>query len=103
MFRSYTFDLSIYSSQLQRQHLLYCNILPQDEESTRKPSDAELKLVLTSLLSSRAVLVEEGASVSRKPEGDRKVLLNLEPAEIQRVLSEGGEAWKDALQINKES
>jgi origin recognition complex subunit 1 len=49
-------------------------------------------------VASRAMLVEEGAAVSRKPDGEKKVLLNLEQGEVERVLSEvGGQRWKNIL------
>jgi origin recognition complex subunit 1 len=67
-------------------------------DPSRKPSPSELGLVLDSLVASRAMLVEEGVATSRKPEGDRLVILNLEQAEVERVLSEvGGQRWKNVL------
>jgi origin recognition complex subunit 1 len=44
------------------------------------------------------MLIEEGPAASRKASGDRKVLLNLEQGEVERVLSDcGGSRWKNAL------
>jgi origin recognition complex subunit 1 len=74
------------------------NVLPGQYEPSRKPTPNELSLVLDSLLASRAILMEDGLSVSRKPEGDRRVLLNLDQGEVERVLSEeGGQRWKNVL------
>jgi hypothetical protein len=44
----------------------------------RKPTSAKLLLVLDSLVSSRAVVVEEGVLVARKSDGERRLLLNIE-------------------------
>ena len=46
-------------------------------------------MILDGLLASHAVLIEDAsvASVARKPEGERKVVLNVEQIEVQRVLS----------------
>ena len=44
------------------------------------------------------MLVEEGASAAKKPDEDRKVMLNIEQNEVERVLGEvGGEIWKKVL------
>ncbi|KAG5643692.1 hypothetical protein DXG03_009741 [Asterophora parasitica] len=84
--------------EVQHQHLIYMNVLTSPTDSSRKPTPSELALVLDTLVASRAMLVEEGAAVMRKAEGERKVLLNLEPSEVERVLSEvGGERWKNVL------
>ncbi|KAF5376959.1 hypothetical protein D9615_007258 [Tricholomella constricta] len=84
--------------EVQHQHLIYMNVLTSPTDPSRKPTPSELMLVLDALVASRAMLVEEGAAVSRKPEGERKVLLNLEPSEVERVLSEvGGSRWKNVL------
>jgi origin recognition complex subunit 1 len=54
--------------------------------------------VLDSLVSSRAIVVEEGALVARKPEGERRLLLNIELSEVRRVLGDiGGQRWKNLL------
>lgn len=56
--------------------------------------------MLDSLLASRAMLIEDGTVAQRKPEGDRRVVLNLEQIEVERVLSElGGQMWKNALGV----
>jgi len=74
------------------------NILPGDDEPTRKPTQSELSFVLDSLLASRAILVEDGLAVSRKPEDEKKVVLNLEQGEVERILGEeGGHRWKNVL------
>lgn len=66
----------------------------------RKPTFGELNYVLDSLLASRAMLIEDGAVAQRKPEGERRVMLNLEQIEVERVLSElGGQRWKNALGV----
>jgi origin recognition complex subunit 1 len=44
------------------------------------------------------MLMEDGAVAARKDEDDRRVLLNLEQGEVERVLGEvGGSNWKNAL------
>jgi origin recognition complex subunit 1 len=74
------------------------NFLPDQDESSRKPTQSELSLVLCSLVTSRAVLMEDGVTVSRKPEDERKLVLNLEREELQRVLGDtGGKMWKNIL------
>jgi origin recognition complex subunit 1 len=84
--------------EVQHQHMLYTNILADD--STRRPSPIELRRILDSLLASHAVLLEDGGSVSRKPEGERRVMLNIEQSEVERVLGEiGGQRWKSALGV----
>ena len=91
---SFTYD------QVQHQHVVYTSILTGDDDPTRKPTFAELNGVLDSLVASRAMLIEDGAAVQRKPAGDRKVMLNLEQIEVERVLSEiGGQMWKNALGV----
>ncbi|KAF8150196.1 P-loop containing nucleoside triphosphate hydrolase protein, partial [Crassisporium funariophilum] len=85
-------------SEVQHQHLTYMNVLTSENDSTRKPTPAELLMVLDSLVSSRAVVVEDGVAVARKPEGDRRMLLNIEQSEVERVLSDvGGQRWKNVL------
>ncbi|KAG5338844.1 hypothetical protein C0989_006009 [Termitomyces sp. Mn162] len=84
--------------EIQHQHLVYMNLLPSPSDPTRKPTPAELTIVLDSLVASRALLIEDGPAVLRKPEGDRLVILNLELSEVERVLSEvGGTNWKNVL------
>lgn len=74
------------------------NVLPVDDEPTRKPSWSELESVLESLVASRAMLLEDGAAASRKAPGERKVVLNLEQGEVERVLGDvGGQRWKNIL------
>jgi origin recognition complex subunit 1 len=68
------------------------------DKTTFKPSRAELALVLESLLASRAMLMEDGLAATRKSEGDKLVMLNLEQGDVERVLGEvGGTRWKNAL------
>jgi origin recognition complex subunit 1 len=44
------------------------------------------------------MLIEDGLAATRKSEGERRVVLNLEQAEVERVLGEvGGARWKSAL------
>lgn len=51
-------------------------------------------------MASRAMLCEEGAIVAKKGPDERRVVLNLEHAEVERVLGEvGGIKWKNALNI----
>ncbi|KAJ7497064.1 P-loop containing nucleoside triphosphate hydrolase protein [Mycena latifolia] len=64
----------------------------------RMPTPNELALVLDSLVASRALLMEGGAAALRKAEGERKVLLNLEQGEVERVLGDvGGDQWRNIL------
>ncbi|KAI5120698.1 hypothetical protein M0805_007661 [Coniferiporia weirii] len=94
---------------LQRQHLLYTDLLTNAGDSTRKPSPSELRLVLDSLLASHAVLAEDtlsrgtgagAAGAGRRAEGERRVVLNVEQGEVQRVLGDmGGARWKGALGV----
>ncbi|KAJ2916784.1 hypothetical protein MD484_g3647, partial [Candolleomyces efflorescens] len=84
-------------SDVQYQHLNYIGALT-GSDSSRKPSVAELTMVLDSLVASRAILLEDGATVARKPTGERRLLLNIDQIEVERVLSDvGGQAWKNAL------
>ena len=73
------------------------NVLTGAGDPTRKPTPGELAMVLESLAASRVMLIEDGAAASRKAEGDRKVILNLEQGEVERVLCEFGTRWKNAL------
>ena len=73
-------------------------MLTSDEESRRKPTPAELRMVLDSLVASRAIVLEDGPSIVRKPEGERRLLLNIEQGEVERVLGDiGGTRWKNVL------
>ncbi|KAM6490744.1 P-loop containing nucleoside triphosphate hydrolase protein [Amanita muscaria] len=82
--------------EVQNQHLIYMNVLPSERDSSRKPTTGELGVVLDSLVAARALLVED-QSLARQ-DGERRVLLNLEQSEIERVLSEmGGTGWKNVL------
>ncbi|PFH48309.1 hypothetical protein AMATHDRAFT_150197 [Amanita thiersii Skay4041] len=88
--------------EIQHQHLIYTNVLPSESDhhsssSSRKPTPAELRMVLDSLVATRALLIEDGAGIERKAEGERRVLLNLEQNEVERVLSEQGGVWKNVL------
>ena len=47
------------------------------------------------------MLIEDGTTAHRKPTCERKVVLNLEQIEVERVLSEiGGQMWKNALGVS---
>lgn len=60
----------------------------------------ELGIVLDSLLASHAMLIEEGSITAKKAPGDRRVLLNVESTEVQRVLGDmGGPRWKNVLTV----
>jgi origin recognition complex subunit 1 len=73
-------------------------VLASTLDATRRPSAAELSLVLESLVASRAMLLEDNVAVSRKPDGERRVILNFEMIEVERVLGEvGGSTWKNVL------
>ncbi|KAF8557656.1 P-loop containing nucleoside triphosphate hydrolase protein [Imleria badia] len=83
--------------EVERQHLIYVETLGEGV-STRAPTLGELTFVLDSLLASRAMLMEDGFTAARKPVGERKVILNLEQAEVERVLGDaGGPLWRSAL------
>lgn len=69
-----------------------------EDVSTCAPTLGELTFVLDSLLASRAILMEDGFTAARRPVGERKVILNLEQAEVERVLGDvGGALWTSAL------
>lgn len=57
-------------------------------------------MVLDSLVATHAVLCEEGTVVGRKSEDERRVVLNVEYAEVERVLGEvGGIKWRNAMNV----
>ncbi|KAI1786444.1 P-loop containing nucleoside triphosphate hydrolase protein [Ganoderma leucocontextum] len=86
-------------AEVENQHRIYLNLLAEDEPR-RRPSADELAHVLDALLSSHALIAEEGAAVARRPEGERRVALNLEYVEVERVLGEvGGAKWRNALNV----
>ena len=93
--------LTSISPQIQRQHLIYATALaPSDSELLKpyQPTPHELRCVLDTLVASRALLVEEGPIAARKAENDRRVVLNLEVGEVERVLGEvGGKDWVKVL------
>lgn len=69
-------------------------------DPTRRPTPGEMLMVLDSLLATRALLCEDGAAVARKSEDERRVVLNLEHSEVERVLGEvGGTRWRNALSV----
>ncbi|KAF8323765.1 P-loop containing nucleoside triphosphate hydrolase protein [Clavulina sp. PMI_390] len=80
------------------QHSNLLAVLPQDLDSQRRPSYGELLIVLDSLTATRAILIED---VRRGvADGERKMMLNLEEAEVLRVLGEtGGPKWRSFLGI----
>ncbi|KAK7027249.1 Origin recognition complex, subunit 1 [Paramarasmius palmivorus] len=80
------------------QHIIYVDSLTSDTDPKRKPAYSELDLVLESLVASRAILLEDGITAMRKAPAERKVVLNLEQSEVERVLSDVGEdRWKKVL------
>ena len=95
--RSYP-QLSICNNQIKRQHLLLTDQLGESPDTLRRPTVTELGMVLESLAASRAVLYEEGPAIARKHEDERRVMLNLEHSEVERVLGEeGGTKWRSKL------
>jgi origin recognition complex subunit 1 len=84
--------------QVVYQHYTYLPVLAEDYEPKRKPTGAELGMVLDSLVASRAIILEEGAAVRRKAENERRMLLNIEQGEVEKVLGDiGGKVWKNIL------
>ncbi|EIW84536.1 P-loop containing nucleoside triphosphate hydrolase protein [Coniophora puteana RWD-64-598 SS2] len=86
-------------AEVRRQHALYVDALIADNEPAYKPSAGELGIVLDGLLATRAVLLEDEApgGVFRAM-GERRVVLNIEQGEVERVLGDvGGQRWKNAL------
>lgn len=74
------------------------SVIPSDSDPKVNPTTNELLMVRDSLSASRAVVVEESAMVSRKPEDERRILLNIEQGEVERVLSDvGGNSWRNIL------
>lgn len=70
--------------------------LASDVDSQRRLSATELMQVLDSLLASRALLMEDPRKGTA--DGERNVMLNLEEAEVLRVLGEkGGPQWRQML------
>jgi origin recognition complex subunit 1 len=92
-------DQHHHACQVQHQHRIYIPILGDTNQELR-PSSAELTQVLDSLLASRAMLTEDGGLATRKSESERRVVLNLEQAEVERILGDvGGMRWKNALSV----
>lgn len=91
--------------QVQHQHLVYLNLLggsgnDADPDPVRRPNADELGQVLDALLAAHALICEDGPAVARRAEGERRVALNLEYAEVERVLGEvGGPKWRNALNV----
>ena len=55
-------------------------------------------MILDSLVSSRAVVVEDGAAGTRRAVGERRLVLNIEQGDVEKALSEvGGTRWKNVL------
>ncbi|KAF8206431.1 P-loop containing nucleoside triphosphate hydrolase protein [Mycena galopus ATCC 62051] len=81
------------------QHSTYVKVLEDPEVSQlRMPTPNELALVLDSLVAAHALLMEGGATALRKGEAERKVMLNLEQGEVERVLGDvGGQTWRNIL------
>ncbi|KAF5339244.1 hypothetical protein D9758_013297 [Tetrapyrgos nigripes] len=87
-------------SALHNQHLDYIPALTSGSDPTRRLSVSELYMVLESLVASRAMLLEDGLAASRKDFGERRVILNLEQTEVERVLGDvGGQTWKNLLGV----
>ncbi|KAL4064591.1 P-loop containing nucleoside triphosphate hydrolase protein [Scleroderma citrinum] len=90
--------------KIQDQHITYTPILATSiSTSVRIPTPSDLTLVLDSLVCSRAILIEDGPAATRnnKPAAERRVMMNLEMGEVERVLGElGGTAWKQALAVS---
>ncbi|EKM58737.1 uncharacterized protein PHACADRAFT_207509 [Phanerochaete carnosa HHB-10118-sp] len=87
-------------ADIQHQHLLHVPVLAGVADATNRPTREELLMVLESLAASRAVLCEDGPQATRKSEDDRRVMLNLESSEVERVLGEvGGVRWRNVLNI----
>ncbi|KAG1870761.1 P-loop containing nucleoside triphosphate hydrolase protein [Suillus subalutaceus] len=86
--------------EIENQHIVYVEALTSEGDPSRKPTPEELGLVLDSLVASRAMIVEDGVNAVRKPPRERRVILNLEQTEVERVLSEvGGRSWAAALGV----
>ncbi|KAG2038961.1 P-loop containing nucleoside triphosphate hydrolase protein [Suillus americanus] len=86
--------------EIENQHIVYVEVLTSEGDPSRKPTPEELGLVLDSLVASRATIVEDGVNAVRKPPRERRVILNLEQTEVERVLSEvGGRSWATALGV----
>ncbi|KIY49297.1 P-loop containing nucleoside triphosphate hydrolase protein [Fistulina hepatica ATCC 64428] len=82
--------------EVAHQHLNYMETLAP--QGARRPTNAELTIVRDSLVASHAIIIEEGVAVLRKAEADRRIVLNLEQAEVERVLGEiGGQNWRNLL------
>ena len=72
-------------ADVQHQHHLYAGVFADSA-----PAPRELEGVLDALLAARVVLSEA--------RGARRIVLNLEPAEVERVLGEvGGQQWRNML------
>lgn len=86
--------------KIENQHVVYVEALTSEGDPSRKPTPVELGLVLDSLVASRAMIIEDGVNAVRKPPRERRVILNLEQTEVERVLSEvGGRLWATALGV----
>lgn len=86
--------------KIEDQHIMYVEALTSEGDPSRKPTPEELGLVLDSLVASRAMIVEDGVNAIRKSPRERRVILNLEQTEVERVLSEvGGRSWATALGV----
>ncbi|KAF9075123.1 P-loop containing nucleoside triphosphate hydrolase protein [Rhodocollybia butyracea] len=87
-------------SDLRYQHLNYVESLTSGDDPTRKPSTNELRIVLESLVASRAMVIEDGTTAMRKSESERKVVLNIEQSEVESALYEINESWRTKLAIS---
>ena len=78
--------------------MIYLDSLASDIDSRRKPTPAELAMVLDSLEALRAIHVEYGVAVTRKHPREKKVMLNIEQGDVEKVLGDvGGDAWRNVL------
>lgn len=84
-------------ADISDQHHNYTTSLPDAGESPRRLTNSEMESVMESLVASRAMLLEDGAIVARKALGERRVVLNLDQGEVERVLSEKYKTWRNVF------
>ncbi|PPQ98702.1 hypothetical protein CVT24_003410 [Panaeolus cyanescens] len=84
--------------EVKYQHQIYTKTLTAADDPKTPPTHNEMLMILDSLVASRAIVVEDGPAVARKHEGERRMFLNIEQGEVERVLGDlGGQAWKNVL------
>lgn len=82
--------------EVQDQHLSYASVL-STSRGRDKVTANELLIVLNSLVSSRAIIIERDKNVT-KDMGARKLMLNVDTTDVERVLAdEGGTRWSNLL------